>query len=527
MTARAATTITVQEPAPAVIPAPAPQLRRPEPCTMVIFGAGDLLHRKLMPSLFHLMGDGLLPDEFAVITVARGQGDDGSFRTEVGNSLRTFAHDGDGAPDAGAVRRFAGHLHYLSGELDDMATYAALRQRMREIDAGLPGGSGHLFYLAIPPSLYIDAINRLAQSGIAPRTPDPRQRPWVRIIIEKPFGRSLFSAVELNACVRRAFAEHQVYRIDHYLGKETVQNLLVFRFANSIFEPIWNRSHVHHVQITAAESVGVEHRGKYYEEAGVVRDMFQNHLLQLLSLMAMEPPVTFSADAVRDEKVKALRAIRPVTPDVMHDYSVRGQYGAGTIDGKPVPGYREEPDVASDSATPTYGAIRFMIDNWRWHDVPFYLRSGKRMPRRATEIAIQFRKPPHMMFPMPPGETMEPNTLAIRVQPKEGISLRFEVKVPGIEVRTASVDMDFAYAEAFGELDHDAYETLLLDCMLGEATLFTRSDEVEAAWSVVDPILDYWAGKRPEHFPNYAAGTWGPVVADEFIAREGARWREP
>jgi glucose-6-phosphate 1-dehydrogenase len=357
--------------------------------------------------------------------------------------------------------------------------------------------------------------------------PDPKQRPWVRIIIEKPFGRSLESAVALNACVRRAFAEHQVYRIDHYLGKETVQNLLVFRFANSIFEPVWNRQHVHHVQITAAESVGVEHRGKYYEEAGVVRDMFQNHLLQLLTLTAMEPPVTFSADAVRDEKVKALRAIRPITPAVMHEYAVRGQYGPGTIDGKPVPGYRQEPDVAPDSATLTYCAIRFMIDNWRWQGVPFYLRSAKRMPRRATEIAIQFRTPPHVMFPLPEDRTLEPNVIAIRVQPEEGIGLRFEVKIPGIEVNMASVTMDFGYAEAFGGLDHDAYETLLLDCMLGEATLFTRSDEVEAAWGVVDPIVDFWSGKRPEHFPNYAAGTWGPAVADEFIAREGAKWREP
>jgi glucose-6-phosphate 1-dehydrogenase len=280
------------------------------------------------------------------------------------------------------------------------------------------------------------------------------------------------------------------------------------------------------VQITAAERVGVEHRGKYYEEAGVVRDVFQNHLLQLLTLMAMEPPVIFNADAVRDEKVKVLRAIRPITPAVMHDYSVRGQYGPGMVNGEPVPGYRQEPHVALDSATATYCAIRFMIDNWRWHDVPFYLRSGKRMPRRASEIAIQFRKPPHVMFPVPEGRMIEPNTLAIRVQPKEGISLRFEVKAPGVEVKMASVDMDFGYGEAFGELDHDAYETLLLDCMLGEATLFTRSDEVEAAWGVVDPIIDFWANKRPDHFPNYPAGSWGPTVADEFIAREGAKWRD-
>ncbi len=523
MTAKASCAVEIPEAARAA----APEFRRAEPCTLVIFGAGDLLHRKLMPSLFHLMGDGLLPDDFVVITVARGQLDDDAFRAQMRDALKTFGPYGRTGLDQEAWDRFATHLHYVSGELDDPTTYGTLRQRLAETDATLPGSSGHLFYLAIPPSLYTEAINHLAESGIAPRVADPKQRPWVRIIIEKPFGQSLESAIALNACVRRAFAEHQVYRIDHYLGKETVQNLLVFRFANSIFEPVWNRQQVHHIQITAAESVGVEHRGKYYEEAGVVRDMFQNHLLQLLTLTAMEPPVTFSADAVRDEKVKVLRAIRPVTPAVMHDYAVRGQYGPGTSSGKPVPGYRQEPDVAPDSSTPTYCAIRFMIDNWRWQGIPFYLRSAKRMPRRATEIAIQFRQPPHVMFPLPTGRMIEPNTLAIRVQPKEGISLRFEVKVPGVEVGVGSVDMDFGYAEAFGELDHDAYETLLLDCMLGEATLFTRSDEVEAAWGVVDPIIDFWANKRPDHFPNYSAGSWGPTVADEFIAREGAKWREP
>jgi glucose-6-phosphate 1-dehydrogenase len=521
MTTRASTSVAVpQEFAKARV------LRRAEPCSLIIFGAGDLLHRKLMPSLYHLMLDGLLPDEFTVITVAREPLDDVTFRTQVGDALKTFLPNG-AAVDPSTYARFAARLFYMSGELGDQGTYDRLRQRLAETDARLPGGSGRLFYLAIPPSLYAETINRLAESGIAPRVMDPKQRPWVRIIIEKPFGRSLGSAGALNACVRHAFSEHQVYRIDHYLGKETVQNLLVFRFANSIFEPVCNRQHVHHVQITVAESVGVEHRGKYYEEAGVVRDMFQNHLLQLLTLVAMEPPVTFSADAVRDEKVKVLRAIRPITPSVMHDYAVRGQYGPGMIDGRSVPGYREEPHVAPDSATPTYCAIRFMIDNWRWHDVPFYLRSGKRMPRRGSEIAIQFRKPPHLMFPIPEDQVIESNSLVIRVQPKEGISLRFEVKVPGIEVKMTSVDMDFSYAEAFGQLDHEAYETLLLDCMLGEATLFTRSDEVEAAWSVVDPIIDFWANKRPDHFPNYPAGSWGPSVADEFIAQEGAKWREP
>jgi glucose-6-phosphate 1-dehydrogenase len=525
MTARVSLAVATPAPETPAVPTTR-EFRRPKPCTLVILGAGDLLHRKLMPSLFHLMNDGLLPHGFEVITVARGEMDDDGFRAQVRDALKTFLNDG-ASLDQEAWDRFAPRLHYVPGELDDPATYEAIRQRLAESESGLPEGSGRLFYLAIPPSLYQEAINRLAESGIAPRVPDPKQRPWVRIIIEKPFGRSLETAETLNACVRHAFAEHQVYRIDHYLGKETVQNLLVFRFANSIFEPIWNRQQVHHVQITAAESVGVEHRGKYYEEAGVVRDMFQNHLLQLLTLMAMEPPVTFSADAVRDEKVKVLRAVRPITPAEMHDYSVRGQYGPGIINGKPVPGYREEPDVARDSGTPTYCAIRFMIDNWRWQGVPFYLRSGKRLPRRATEIAIQFRQPPHVMFPLPPGQVIEPNTLAIEVQPKEGIALRFEVKVPGVDVKMASVDMDFGYAEAFGDLDHDAYETLLIDCMVGEATLFTRSDEVEAAWRVVDPIIDYWANKRPDHFPNYPAGTWGPTVSDEFVAREGVKWREP
>ncbi|MGH2708755.1 MAG: glucose-6-phosphate dehydrogenase, partial [Actinomycetota bacterium] len=367
----------------------------------------------------------------------------------------------------------------------------------------------------------------LEQSGVAERVNSRSTRPWVRVLIEKPFGNDFQSARALNRAVRKAFAEHQVYRIDHYLGKETVQNLMVFRFANSIFEPIWNHHHIHHVQITAAETVGVEHRAGYYEEAGVVRDMFQNHLLQLMCLTAMEPPVAFQADAVRDEKTKVLRAIRRFSAAEMHDYSVRGQYGPGTIKGVAVPGYRQEPNVDSGSDTPTWAALRLLVDNWRWRGVPFFLRSGKRTERRVTEIAVQFREPPHLMFPLENGETITPNVIAIRVQPNEGISLTFDIKVPGIGVRMAAAKMDFRYAEAFGEATHSAYETLLLDCMVGDATLFTRGDAVEAAWEVVDPVIEAWNDKDPEHFPNYAAGSWGPAIADEFIARDGAQWRQP
>ena len=501
-------------------------LRRAGACTIVIFGAsGDLSRRKLMPSLFHLMRDGLLDDQFSIIGVDREQQDDAAFRAGIRKALSEFSRSGD--VDDATWKRFSDGLFHVRGELNEMATYDLIGKRLAELDRKMPETAGHLFYLAIPPSLYTGVVEHLEASGIAPRLPDPASRPWTRIIVEKPFGRSLASARALNVTVRRAFAEHQVYRIDHYLGKETVQNLLVLRFANSIFEPLWNRQHIHHVQITAAESVGVEHRAKYYEEAGVVRDMFQNHLLQLLTLTAMEPPVTFTADAVRDEKVKVLRALRPIGEDEWHAFAVRGQYGPGTEDGKPVPGYREEPGIAPGSPTPTYAAVRFLVDNWRWQGVPFYLRSAKRMPRRVSEIAIQFNEPPHMLFHRTPMVGFEPNVLAMSIQPQEGVALRFEVKVPGVDVKMVSVDMEFDYDAAFEHGDHDAYETLLLDCMLGEATLFTRSDEVEAAWSVIDPLIAHWESTPPSHFPNYAAGTWGPEIADEFIGRAGARWRRP
>ncbi|MGH7627984.1 MAG: glucose-6-phosphate dehydrogenase [Gemmatimonadales bacterium] len=501
-------------------------IKRGEPCTMVILGAGgDLARRKLIPSLFHLMRDGLLPDDFSIVGVARGPMTDGSFREAMHAALAEFGESG--APEEATWSRFAERLVAVSGDLSDPATYGAMGKSLAALERGSRTERGRLFYLALPPSTYRAAIVHLSESGLAQRLADPERRPWVRIIVEKPFGRDLESARALNQMIAERFAEHQVYRIDHYLGKEAVQNLLVFRFANSIFEPVWNRDHVHHVQITAAESVGVEHRAGYYEEAGVVRDMFQNHLLQLLALTAMEPPATFRADAVRDEKAKVLAAIRPVPADEIDRCAVRGQYGPGLIGGERVPGYRDEERVAPGSTTPTYAALRLVIDNWRWQGVPFFLRSGKRMPRRVSEIAIQFRRPPHVMFPPAAGQSIPPNVLAFRIQPDEGISLCLEVKVPDITLRLATANMDFSYAERFGPSGHSAYETLLLDCMRGDATLFARSDAVEAAWRVVDPFIEAWERRGREDLPFYAAGGWGPAVADELVGRDGATWRTP
>jgi glucose-6-phosphate 1-dehydrogenase len=524
--------MTVSLEVPATIPkdaaALAQPLKRGDACTVVIFGAaGDLARRKLFPALFHLYCDGLLHEDFALVGVARDAMTDDAFRRLVYESAR----DADDPSPAGEIddetwARFAPRLSYVQGDLTASVTYGAIGQRLGDIEAGRDHNDGRLFYLAVPPNLYAKAIAHLEQSGVAYRINSRSTRPWVRVIIEKPFGRDFQSAKALNRTVRKAFAEHQVYRIDHYLGKETVQNLMVFRFANSIFEPVWNHHHIHHVQITAAETIGVEHRAGYYEDAGVVRDMFQNHLLQLMCLTAMEPPVAFQADAVRDEKIKVLRAIRRFSAGEMHDYSVRGQYGPGTIKGKAVPGYRQEPGVTPDSATPTWAGLRLLVDNWRWHGVPFFLRSGKRMERRVTEIAVQFREPPHLMF-QDHDKTMTPNVIGIRIQPQEGISLAFDIKLPGVGLRMTAAKMDFSYAEAFGEAAHSAYETLLLDCMVGDATLFTRGDAVEAAWEVVDPVIEAWADKDPEHLLNYAAGSWGPAIADEFIARDGARWRQP
>ncbi|HEY9448343.1 MAG TPA: glucose-6-phosphate dehydrogenase [Gemmatimonadaceae bacterium] len=500
-------------------------LRGAPPCTMIIMGAcGDLTSRKLMPALAHLDMDGLLDPSFTVIGVGREGISDEAFRQNMDRAIQGSSEIGE--TDQTSRAKFLGKLRFVAGDLMDAGTYSRIAECLDAIEGENTAERGRLFYFAIPPSLYPEVLRHLSASGLAPRASEATSA-WVRLIIEKPFGHDLASAQSLNRLVRSAFSERQIYRIDHYLGKETVQNLLMLRFANSIFEPIWNREHVQHVQITAAETVGVGHRASYYEEAGVLRDMFQNHLLQLLSLTTMEPPSSFAADTVRDEKVKVLRSIRPMTPMEARSASVVGQYGPGLVAGQRVPGYREEPRIAPDSRVPTYAALRLMIDNWRWEGVPFFLRSGKRLAERVTEIAVQFRRPPHLLFPVNDDNEVAPNVLAIRVQPEEGISLRFEVKVPGVEVRMTPVKMVFSYATAFGPTTHSAYETLLLDGMQGDATLFARGDQVEVAWRVIDPVIEAWEEGIPTGIPNYDAGSWGPSVGGALVARDDAAWRIP
>jgi glucose-6-phosphate 1-dehydrogenase len=511
-----------------------PPRERAEPCTMVIFGgAGDLARRKLLPAIYALAHAGLLHPEFALVGVSRETLTDAQYRDVVRDSLAGSDEIEFAEADA-TWEWLRGRVSWVHADVSSPASYAQVAERLAAIEASRPGvPPNRLFYLAVPPSIFEPIVDNLAASGLVPRNDDPGAEPWARVVVEKPFGRSLATARALNALVLRLFAEPQVYRIDHYLGKETVQNILVLRFANSIFEPLWNRQWISHVQITAAETVGVEARGKYYEEAGVIRDMFQNHLLQLLTLTAMEPPARIQANEVRDEKVKVLQSVRPFTPESIASDVVLGQYAAGQRDGKTVAGYREEPHVAPDSVTPTFAAMRLHIDNWRWKGVPFYLRSGKRLGERVSEIAVQFRSPPHAMFTHRCAAAIQPNVLVMRVQPNEGVAMRFEVKVPGAavaltsDVEVAPVDMDFAYREAFGQRAAPAYETLLLDVMIGEATLFTRSDEVEAAWTLTDPLLHHLEEHPPAELPTYPAGTMGPREAKALIRADGYRWRRP
>lgn len=508
-----------------------PKRTRADGCTVIIMGAmGDLTRRKLMPAIYQLAKEGLLTEDFAVVGMAREGGTDESFRLAMHDALARSDEIKGVDPDVWEWLR--PRLHYVSGDLSREQAYADLKARLEQVEASRAvERRNRMFYLAVPPSVFTAIVTHLSESQLAPRVPGEAARPWVRIVIEKPFGRSLETAMELNALVLSLFHEHQTYRIDHYLGKETVQNVLVLRFANSIFEPLWNRQWIDHVQITASETVGVERRGKYYEEAGVLRDMFQNHLLQLLALTAMEAPSRMDAGCVRDEKVKVLRSIRWLTPQSIAENAVRAQYGAGEVKGKMLPAYRDEPDVSPESVTPTYAALRLYVDNWRWNGVPFFLRSGKRLAKRCSEIAVQFRTPPHLMFGGHARQAMQPNTLVMRVQPNEGVSLSFEAKVPGAaaaltsDIEVAAVDMDFSYADAFGETTAPAYETLLLDVMIGEATLFTRSDEVEAAWRIVDPVLKHWELNPSRRIENYPAGSTGPDGAMELAAKNNVTWR--
>jgi glucose-6-phosphate 1-dehydrogenase len=493
--------------------------RVPDPAALVLFGAtGDLAHRKVIPALYQLWRTNLLPHEFMLVAVGRRAYDDGSFREEVGRTLEKHSR----VPVEPIPKvEFLERVCYHQGDFADTAAFDRLAVRLDEIDEEHGTRSNRLYYLATQASAFTEVIAQLGRVGL---DHEHHLGGWRRIVIEKPFGRDLNSAIRLNREVLKVFRESQVYRIDHYLGKETVRNLLVFRFGNSLFEPLWNRRYVDHVQITVAESIGVENRGAFYEETGASRDVLQNHLMQLLTLVAMEPPATFEADALRDEKVKVLRAVAPLTPDEVRVDVVRGQYGPGWVAAQPVPGYRKEPEVDSESETETFVAARFEIDDWRWAGVPFYVRTGKRLPKRSSEIAIQFRPVPHRLF-KDSSVDPEPNLLALRIQPDEGILLRFGAKVPGLGLDVRAVNMDFTYGSAFNVDSPDAYETLILDALLGDASLFTRADEVEEAWSIITPIIEAWIDMPPPDFPNYPAGTWGPPEADELMARDGRRWR--
>jgi glucose-6-phosphate 1-dehydrogenase len=506
------------------MPSPETALARPAPghpagpCAIVIFGAsGDLTKRKLVPSLVNLAHDKLLPREIAVIGIARRPMSDADFRKKLAEEMQ----ESIASADRSLLEELEKRVFYISGDLQDPATYEKLKTRLQECDRNLGTGGNYLFYLSTAPTLFAPAARAIGKAGLLAQD----GQHWRRVIIEKPFGRDLSSAQELNRDLRNVMAEDQIYRIDHYLGKETVQNILVFRFANGIFEPLWNRRYVDHVQITVAESLGVEDRGGYYETSGALRDMVPNHLFQLVSLIGMEPPASLDAEAIRDEQVKLLKAIRPFAPDAIAEQAVRGQYGPGLLNGKPVPGYRAEPNVKPDSRTETFAAFKLDVDNWRWADVPFYLRTGKRLARRYTEIVVQFRRVPHLLFQGTGIASCLPNQLVLNIQPSEGLSLSFGAKMPGPVVRLQAVKMDFDYARSFGNHAGTGYERLLYDCMLGDQTLFQRADMTELGWSIIEPVLDAWqTSKEPPHL--YAAGSNGPEEADLLLSRDGRHWRD-
>src|SRR5215467_2832268 len=486
-----------------------------DPCAMVIFGAsGDLTKRKLIPALYNLAKENLLSKEFALIGFARPELSHEQFRDKCSEEIRQFATT---SIDADTWHWFARRMYYVSGDAQTDAGFRKLSDLLQEVDGEHGTRGNFLFYLATVPTLFSQCVRQLGRAGLTSEEPGR----WRRVVVEKPFGRDYESARALNAEILEYLREPQVYRIDHYLGKETVQNILAFRFANGIFDPIWNRNYIDHVQITSAETVGVETRGGYYETAGTLRDMVPNHLFQLLSLTAMEPPVSFDADVVRDEQAKILKALQPFDDRDVLLRAVRGQYGAGSAGAI---GYRHEPNVSPASRTETYVALKLSIDNWRWADVPFYVRTGKRMSTRVTEIVVQFKRAPFVLFRRTAVERLEPNRLILHLQPEEGISLSFGAKYPGPVMRLGGVDMAFNYADYFNVAPQTGYERLLYDCMLGDATLFQRADMLENAWKVVAPIQNVWGALDPREFPNYAAGTWGPAAAGELLAKDGRHW---
>ncbi|MEO8649492.1 MAG: glucose-6-phosphate dehydrogenase [Acidobacteriota bacterium] len=493
-----------------------------EPCVMVIFGAtGDLTKRKLFPALYNLAKDKFLPDSFAIVGVGRQEMESNEFRRQMTENLKEFA---GARSDNGLVKWFCDRTYYTGGDFDDdKKLFGDLKEMLTKVCADHNIPENFFYYMAIPPDLFANVSKKIVKNGLGKEDSEH----WRRFIFEKPFGRDLESAKKLNADLRSILREKQIYRIDHYLGKETVQNILVFRFGNSIFEPIWNRNFIDHVQITVAEKLGVEQRGGYYDSAGALRDMIPNHIFQLVTLTAMEPPVSFEADAVRDEQAKILAAIQPFSPEEALQKAVRGQYGEGQTGKKTLPAYRTEERVSPTSNTETYAAMRLSIDNWRWADVPFYVRTGKRMPEKHTSIIIQFKKAPFVLFRNTPVERLTTNRIEIHIQPDEGMTLHFGAKIPGPIVKMGAVDMDFNYVEHFGEQISTGYERLLFDCMIGDATLFQREDMVEASWRIVTPILDVWKAIPSRDFPNYAAGTWGPADADELLTDDGRSWKNP
>jgi glucose-6-phosphate 1-dehydrogenase len=490
------------------------------PCAIVISGAsGDLTRRKLIPALCNLAVAKLLPSQFVIVGFAFDPLTTESFRQQLTENIKTFATS---PVDAKVWSWFLERIYYVQGDFKDPVAYDRLRAQLEQVEKDHQTAGNRIFYMAVAPQFFAPIIEALGKASLM----HEERGCWRRVIIEKPFGRDLDSARKLNADIQRVLDESQIYRIDHYLGKETVQNIMVFRFGNSIFEPIWNRHYIDHVQITAAETVGVEHRGGYYEGAGAMRDMVPNHLFQLVSLTAMEPPVSFDADAVREKQVEVLHALQPPSPEDVLKNAVRGQYGEGTADNDRAAAYRSEPNVAPDSNTETFIAAKLCIDNWRWADVPFYLRTGKRLTGRETDIIIQFRRTPFVLFRNTPIKHLQTNRLHIRIQPEEGICLSFGAKVPGPVMKIGMVNMDFDYVHYFERAASTGYEWLLYDCMIGDATLFQRADMVEAGWKIIQPVLDVWKALPPRNFPNYAAGSWGPPESNELMARDGREWSQ-